>query len=171
MSEPAIVYEVSDTHHWKTLFPEKNMLLGSHNLNPGEELVAEIVSVNVSEILNQNGDKEQVPVATFTNAPPMVLNKTNCLVLEGLYGPVYDGWAGKSVQIYAAEVKAFGKHTLALRIQNKIPATGQDTSEHEAALKACKTMAELQEVYGSIPKHLKKPLSSLKDSMKGRVSV
>ena len=37
---PSIVYEPSQTTHWKNLFPNKTMLLGSHNLNEGEELVA-----------------------------------------------------------------------------------------------------------------------------------
>ena len=35
----SIIYEPSKTTHWRNLFESKSMLLGSHNLNEGEELV------------------------------------------------------------------------------------------------------------------------------------
>ena len=71
-----IVYQPSQTTHWRNLFESKTMLLGSHNLNEGEELVAQISNVAIQEIRNQNGKTEKVPVANFFNAPPMVLNIT-----------------------------------------------------------------------------------------------
>ena len=73
---PSIVYEPSQTTHWKNLFPNKTMLLGSHNLNEGEELVATIDHVEMQSIRNQSGQNEEVPVITFINAPPMVMNIT-----------------------------------------------------------------------------------------------
>ena len=33
-----LVFEPSATQHWKTLFPNKSAILGSHHLNEGEEL-------------------------------------------------------------------------------------------------------------------------------------
>ena len=76
-----LVFEPSQTTHWKNLFPSKMMLLGSQNLNPGEELIATISSVEAQEIKNKNGKPDIVPVARFENAPPMVLNIPNPILI------------------------------------------------------------------------------------------
>lgn len=165
-----VVFEPSQTTHWKNLFPNKMLLLGSQNLNEGEELIAIISFVQVEEIKNQQGATEKVPVARFENAPPMVLNITNTRTIASLYGERYDEWAGKAIQIYATEVNAFGQKTTALRIREAIPDTNQDVSGHESALRACTTMQDLQKVFMAIPKHLKPRLVAIKDEMKGRLN-
>lgn len=166
-----LIYEPSHTTHWKNLFPNKTLLLGSHNLNDGEELVAAISGVSIQPIKDQNGNEEQVPVLTFTNAPPMVLNITNTRTVASLYGPNYDQWEGKSIQIYATMVKAFGKNELALRIREAIPTTSEDVSQFEEALSACKTVDELRTVFMGIPKHLKPRLEQTKNKMKEALNV
>jgi len=165
-----LVYEPSQTTHWKNLFPNKMLLLGSQNLNTGEELIAKIKRVDVSPIKNNNGKEEKVPVLTFENAPPMVLNITNVRTIASLYGEHYDAWKGKSVQIFATMVKAFGGGEVSgLRIRQAIPDTQEDIQQYAASLSACKTMPDLQEAFSSIPKHLKPRLAKLKDSMKAQV--
>ncbi len=104
MSETKLVYEASETTHWKNLFPNKMLLLGSQNLKAGEELIAEIASVEISAIKDQKGNDSRVPVVTFTNVAPMVLNITNTRILASLYGENYDAWVGKSIQIYATKI-------------------------------------------------------------------
>ena len=165
-----LVYEPSKTKHWKNLFPQKMQFLGSQNLNAGEELIAKIKRVDVSPIKNNNGKEENVPVLTFENAPPMVLNITNVRTIVSLYGEHYDAWKGKSVQIFATMVKAFGGGEVSgLRIRQAVPDTKEDIGQYEANLSACKTMAELQKAFSSIPKHLKPRLAELKDSMKAQL--
>lgn len=166
-----IIYEPSKTTHWRNLFESKSMLLGSHNLNEGEELIAQIQSVAVQEIKDQKGKAEKVPVITFFNAPPMVLNITNSQTIESLYGPYSHNWVNKYIQIFATKVKAFGKEQLALRIRQKIPTVGEDTGQYERKLKSCKSLSELQSVFMSLPKHLKTTLSPIKDEMKGKLNV
>lgn len=174
-----IVYQPSKTTHWRNLFENKSMLLGAHNLNPGEELVAKIASVHTNqEITGNKGVKEHVSVIKFENAPPMVLNVTNTRTIASLYGEYYDNWIGKSIQVYATEVKAFGNITMALRIREAIPDTGEDVSEYIDLLKRCQSMKELQDAYFSIPKHLKgsgsstgKQLNQIKEEMKGKLDV
>lgn len=166
-----LVFEPSKTTHWKNLFPSKMQLLGSQNLNEGEELIAQIKSVAIQEIVNTSGQKESVPVVRFENAPPMVLNITNSRTIASLYGEHYDSWKGNSIQIYATQVKAFGQNQMALRIREARPKTEQNLSQHEAALKGCKTMQELQSVFMAIPKHLKPSLTALKDEMKNELSA
>jgi hypothetical protein len=163
---PNLIFEPSETTHWKTLFPNKMMLLGSQNLNEGEELIAEIKSVDVEEIRNQSGDTELVPIAKFTNAPPMVLNITNTRTIANLYGDCYEGWTGKSIQLFATKVKAFGKEGLALRVREAIPDTSEDIESYEIALRSCNSMSELQKEFTQIPKHLKPKMITVKNEMK-----
>ncbi len=169
MSEAQLIFEPSETEHWKTLFPNKTKLLGSHNLNEGEELIAEIASVDLQLIKNQNGKDEEVAVIQFKNAPPMVMNITNAKIISSLYGDLYSGWIGKSVQIYATPVKAFGMVQTALRIRGAIPNTGEDLSSYIKELKSCKTMDELKDTFTATPKHIKPKLTAIKDEMKDKL--
>ena len=170
-----IVYETSTTTHWRNLFESKSMLLGAHNLNPGEELIAEISGIDANgKIKNKKGGEEIVLIASFTNAPDMVLNVTNVRTIVSLYGEYYDKWLGKSIQLYAAPIKAFGAETLCLRIRAVIPVINQDMSMYTEALEACSTMQELQEVFTNIPKHFKSAgseVETVKNNMKEKLSA
>jgi len=166
-----VVYQPSQTTHWRNMFENKSSLLGSHNLNPGEELIVQIQSVEIGSIKGKKGKQESVPVATFYNAPPMVLNVTNCQTLETLFGPYRHDWVNKYIQVFAVKVNAFGKEQLALRIRPFIPSTGEDVSGHESKLRSCKNLKELQSVYMALPKHLKTSLNALKDEMKGKLNA
>lgn len=166
-----LVYEPSQTTHWKNLFPNKTMLLGSHNLNEGEELIATIDHVEMQSIKNPSGQNEEVPVMTFINAPPMVINITNVKTISSLYGPSYHKWKGQSIQIYAMMVKAFGSQVMGLRVRAAIPDTNENIDQYVRSLNKCTTMEELQQAFGLIPKHLKVRLSKDKDIMKKKIGA
>ena len=53
----------------------------------------------------------------------MIMNKTNCKIIEKIYGtPYIEDWIGKKIQIYVQKgVKAFGEIVDALRIREQIP--------------------------------------------------
>ena len=145
------------------------MLLGSHNLNEGEELVCEISSVSIEAIKNQNGKDEQVPVVQFTNAPPMVLNITNTKTIAGLYGDLYDHWVGKLIQVFATKVKAFGSVTTALRVRAVVPTNPNDLDAYKTQLDSCQNMEQLKQCYMSMPNNIKSELASYKDEVKNRI--
>lgn len=166
-----IVYEASKTTHWKNLFPNKSQLLGSHNLNTGEELVATIVGVSVEEIKDQNGKAERVPVLKFEKAPPMVLNITNTRTIASLYGERYDQWQGRSIQLFSTTVKAFGEEMTALRVRPVIPSNDIDTTSHEARLRACTTMEDLKKVFMGLPNNIKVSLTAVKDEVKEAINA
>ena len=166
-----LVFEPSKTTHWKNLFPSKMMLLGSQNLNEGEELIAQIKAVEIQAIKSQSGQEEFVPVCQFENAPPMVLNITNSRTIASLYGECYDHWLGESIQIYATKVKAFGIEQMALRVREARPETTHDISHHESDLMACTSLGDLQRVFMAIPKHIKPRLVSVKDEMKEKINA
>lgn len=164
-----IVYQPSETTHWKNLFPNKKLLLGSHNLNEGEELIATIDSVSVEKITNQHGQDEQVPVVKFSNKiPPMVLNITNSRTIASLYGELYEGWIGRQIQVYATKVNAFGQVTNALRVREAIPSGGEDLGFYENGLKEASNLDDLKSAFMSLPKHIKPQLNELKDTLKAK---
>ena len=166
-----LVYQPSQTTHWKNLFPSKMMLLGSQNLNQGEELVAKIRHVEIQQIKSSTGMADDVPVVTFENAPPMVLNITNVKTIASLYGPSSHHWKGPSIQVYATMVKAFGSEVMALRVRAVIPDTNEDIDVYFNNLAVCKTMQQLKEAFTAIPKHLKARLTEHKNNMKNQIGA
>lgn len=165
-----IVYQPSQTTHWRNLFESKSMLLGAHNLNPGEELIGDIVFAGIESIKNKNGKDEKVPVLQFNNAPPMVLNITNTKMIASLYGDLCENWAGKLIQIYATKVKDFGGgQTTGLRIRPVIPVNNQDLKQHVDKINACGNIEQLKNVFMSLPNNVKPDLTALKDEVKTRL--
>jgi hypothetical protein len=170
---PSIVYEPSQTTHWKNLFPNKTMLLGSHNLNEGEELVAKIRHVEIQAIKNASGKDDKVPVVNFENAPPMVLNITNARTISSLYGERYADWKGQSIQLYVTMVRGYGtaEKVQGLRIRTVIPQTNENVQQYINNMRACTTLGDLQVVFTSIPKHLKPGLVAEKDVIKKTIGA
>lgn len=164
-----IIYEPSKTTHWRNLFENKSMLLGSHNLNEGEELVCQIHDTGIQTIKNKAGKDETVPVILFNNAPPMVLNITNTKTIASLYGDLYDNWVGKSIQVYATKVKAFGAVTTALRVRPVIPANSSDLKQFVDQLNQCGNIDQLKNTFMNLPNNVKPELSNLKDEIKARL--
>lgn len=161
-----IIYQPSTTTHWRNLFESKSLLLGSHNLNEGEELVCEICNTGMQTIKNKSGKDEQVPVILFNNAPPMVLNITNTKTIASLYGDLYGAWVGKSIQVYATKVKAFGAVTTALRVRPVIPANSNDLQQYVSKLNACGSIEQLKSVFMGLPNNVKPELTQLKNNIK-----
>jgi hypothetical protein len=131
--------------------------------------------VGEQDIKDSNGKVEQVSVVEFEQAPPMVLNITNARTIANLYGDSYTAWIGRSVQIYATEVRAFGAGMVqALRIRAAIPDTSENVDAYEDELRACASIQALQKAFMSIPNHLRQKGSALiatKDEMKGKLDA
>lgn len=167
-----IIYETHATGHWKELFASKNKILGGHNLSPGEEICATIHSVGTDTVYDKEtkGNKDLV-VLHFQGGkiPPMALNVTNAETISMLYGPNYTAWQGKQILIHTAKVKAFGKEHDALRVRAKVP-RDDDFSGFEKAMRECKDLNQLKDVFMGMPKHAQGALSKLKDEIKGQLS-
>ncbi|CCD89873.1 protein of unknown function [Bradyrhizobium sp. ORS 285] len=161
--------------HWKNLFEYE--YLGSHNLMPDEELVGEISKIVEEEIgrkVRKKGekDKEILPVIYFKEAavPKMVLNKTNAATISKLYGPYTDKWIGKRIQIFSAEVNAFGEKVTALRVRDSIPAdtAPAPVTNELKQMRACKTLRDLQAYFVALPNEKKAhpDILALKEELK-----
>ena len=62
----------------------------------------------------------------FTEGKPMICNTTNAKAITKAHGtPYIEEWAGKSITIYVAKVKAFGDTVDALRVRPVAPRVGK----------------------------------------------
>lgn len=108
--------------HWKK--QHNYNFLGSYSLTEGNDMVLTIKELKPEEIVGTAGKKENGFVCHFAeaNVKPMILNKTNCKIIEKVYGsPFIEDWIGKKIQLYSTPVSAFGTTTDALRIRTQIP--------------------------------------------------
>ncbi|MFA5307189.1 MAG: hypothetical protein WC365_07115 [Candidatus Babeliales bacterium] len=114
--------------HWKKL--QNPDYLGSYSLDPGKDMILTIKTVKVESVTGPDNRKEDCMVMTFVeNVKPMIVNATNAKTITKLYKtPFIEEWAGKKIQLYATEVKAFGDVVEALRIRQKIPTQAAPTS-------------------------------------------
>ena len=103
--------------HWKKLTNPN--YLGSYAFQPGEEKPLTIASVGQEEVMNPEGNKEQLIVAHFKEPEkPLILNKTNCKAIEKLAGtPDIEQWPGVGIILCVQRVKAFGEMVEAVRVR------------------------------------------------------
>ena len=111
--------------HWRNLTDLSH--LRAECFAPKEKKVLTIKNVVREKVTSNNGTIEEKPVAYFEeNILPMVLNVTNCKMIEKIYGTgnIYD-WIGKKIQVIATKTKVAGESVACLRIENVIPTTNE----------------------------------------------
>jgi hypothetical protein len=154
--------------HWKKNFNYDYM--GAYSLPEGKDVVVTIKSTKKELVKGAKGKKEECFVVYFSDSDkPMILNKTNCRIIEKLYGsPFIEDWGGKKIQLYCAKVDAFGDTTEALRVRDFKPNEITDNSDAINALNECKTLVELRDIYGKLSKAMQgnKDVLQLKDKLK-----
>jgi len=109
--------------HWKKLRGTSEYL-GSWSLEPGKDLIATIDRVGTESVVGEDGKKSDCVVAHFKekNILPMILNATNLKTIQKIYKtPYVEEWSGRAIQLYIAQVKAFGDVVDALRIRPIVP--------------------------------------------------
>jgi hypothetical protein len=105
--------------HWKKL--TSPLYIGSHDLQPGQEVTITIKSVAQEMVKGPDGKEEQCVVAQLEGTKkPMILNKTNMkIITKVLDTPYVEQWSGRKIIIYSAKVRAFGEMVEALRVKNQ----------------------------------------------------
>jgi len=99
--------------------------IGAYSLEPGKDLILTINKVTKEIVTGPNGKKEECMIMTFKEkSKPMIVNRTNAKTITKLFeSPYIEDWSGRTIQIYATDVK-FGADTVeALRIRPFIPKT------------------------------------------------
>lgn len=152
MEEPKILSkkEKGVNRHWKNFLDKE--YLGSHNLEKGEEMLLTIEKfVGEETVKTADGDKVKQVLYFKEDAPKLIINISNGNVLSALYGSHPDQWIGKHIQVYVANVKAFGKMQDAIRIRDFIPRRTIDTTQYVAKINAAKDVEDLKKIWTSFP--------------------
>jgi hypothetical protein len=174
MEETKIIQKVEKggNRHWKNNLDKE--YLGSHNLEPGEEMLLTIDHFEGEEtVLTADGKKTKQVLYFKEDVPKMIMNITNGNVLTQLYGSHPDGWRGKQIQVYVANnVKSFGKLVDALRIRDFAPKRKIDLVGFTMRLEQAKTLEDLKNIWITFPKSaLNDPeLIKIKDAIKTKLS-
>jgi hypothetical protein len=116
------------------LFPSKYVKAADLN---GKSVTLTIAKL-VLEELGHGPEKERKPVLYFQKATKgLVLNRTNAMIVVGLYGDESDEWEGKRITIYPTKVRAFGAMQETIRVKEfKPPPLTQDGhAENEHGIK------------------------------------
>ena len=127
--------------HWKKLTNPN--YLGSWDFVQGEKKTLTIDKVTQEEVIDvqQNVAKKEVIVVFFKEKgiKPLILNKTNCKTIQGIYKtPYIQEWSGKRISIHVEKVKAFGKLEDALRVVNELPSSSPQANQSTGQMFVCK---------------------------------
>ena len=114
--------------HWKNL--ANYDYLGAYSLDGiASEITLTIKLIKVERVTANGGAAEDCIVATFeeknqdgVEVKPMVLNKTNCKIIEKVYGTGdVEQWIGKSIIIYSTTTRFQRDIVPCLRIKEEKP--------------------------------------------------
>lgn len=122
--------------HWRTLIEKDHLgawdLVGPDGKTP-KDYTLEIAKVTSNLVkTRENPTGKRKCVITFVRArKKFISNTTNCETIESLYGHDTDGWVGKRVTLYQADVKnPKGKGTTkGIRVRPRAPDAKQAAEE------------------------------------------
>lgn len=104
--------------HWKKLTNPN--YLGSWDIEPGGELIVEILKVQKELVTAIGGETEECVVAQIKDHKPLILNKTNCKTIQQIIGsPYIEDWKNKQVALVVEKVRAFGAVHDAIRVKGE----------------------------------------------------
>lgn len=115
--------------HWKNLGNYDYLGAYSFEGTNIKEIVLTIKDVKMKSVTAEGGKNETCKVVTFEETAvgniaikPMVLNATNCKVIEKLYQtPFIEDWTGKKIIVYPTTTKFARDIVPCLRIKNELP--------------------------------------------------
>lgn len=137
--------------HWKKLVNPN--YIGAYALEDGKDLTVIIEKVQREQVTGDGGKIEECTVAYLKGHKPLILNRTNAKTITRMYNsPYIEDWVGKKITLYPTTTKVAGEMVECLRIRPMIPK--EDDYEKEInteiqRMKACKSLAELQNVYSN----------------------
>src|SRR5690554_6013573 len=130
--------------HWKKL--NNPNYLGTYALEPDSDMILTIHTARQEEVTGSDGKKEDCLVLHFKeDVKPMILNVTNAKQIERIHEtPYIEEWEGKKIQLYIAQINAFGQQVDAIRIRPKAPKVNKQelTPDHDKWSAAVQSLSE-----------------------------
>jgi len=103
--------------------------LTAHDLG-GKSFTLTIKAVTLEEMRTHDNKLVKKMVIWFAGANKgLVANRTNAMIVAGLYGPETNAWQGKRITIYPTQVRAFGSMQDAIRVREEVPATPKPVAQ------------------------------------------
>ena len=156
--------------HWKQTI---NLdYIGAYCLG-GKDLTVKITKVGQEQVTGDKGKKEMCLVAHLDGQKPFIINRTNAKTISKIYNtPYIEDWVGKHITLYPTTTSVGGEVVECLRIRQTVPQVSRtDYSKSVAALRECKSIEQLQQVYTGLPKDHQTATVSVKDEMKQKLSA
>lgn len=159
--------------HWKKL--DNYNYFGAYLMpTDGTEVVLTIKEVKYEEVKGSDGKSDHCRICYFIEpVKPLILNSTNSRSIQKVAGsPYVEKWAGVKIQLYVAQVRAFGDVTEAIRVRDFAPKDETiDPANAIARLKNCTTLIDLQKVYLALSKaeQAHTEVIKIKDTLKGKL--
>ncbi len=118
-------------------FPSKYIRSAQVAGCPGGTIRVQIDRLAIEKMRARGGAQEEKPVLYFQRAKKgMVLNRTNADVIGGAFGWETNDWRGHTIELYVAEVEAFGEVMDAIRVRvPKSQPPGKETAQKAAPAK------------------------------------
>lgn len=103
--------------HWKKLHNPN--YLGAFSFDPGKDMILTIKYTAEETVVGTDGSKEDCMVIHFVEpALPLICNVTNAKTISNvLKSPYVEQWAGRKIQLYVTNVRAFGETVDAVRVR------------------------------------------------------
>lgn len=162
--------ETKQTHWRLVINPD---YIGAYMMKQGEEMNITIDRVSKALVAGETGKKE-CKVAYLRGQKPFILNNTNSKMIAKLLGsPYVEDWVGKTITVFATTTKVGGESVECLRVKPVLPVTktqqppqAKNLDAQRADMNACKTIAELVEVWKRVGCPELEPLKNkLKDEL------
>ncbi len=95
----------------------------------GRPITATIKSVEMRPV---RGNEEKPVLVFAADTKPMILNRTNAMIVAGLYGNETRKWIGKPIVLYSAEVELYdGQKVEAVRVRAPSASEAKDAPDPE----------------------------------------
>lgn len=129
-------------------FPSKYVRAAQVASRPGGTVRVTIKRLTVERMRARGGAQEEKAVLYFERAEKgLVLNRTNGEVIGNAFGWETNDWPGHTIELFVAEVEAFGEIVDAIRVRvpKSAPKAAAKAPEKPAAPPAEKPLAEQSE--------------------------
>lgn len=138
---------MSEKTHWRKL--QNPEFIGSWDLEGDTDVL--ITDITTKEITGIKGTTRET-VLILKGMKPMIVNVTNQLTIQQLYGAYIEDWIGKTVTLFPTTTKVRGEKMDCIRIRKRKPTQKQekkkspiDDARLEQAIDAIKSGAVTRE--------------------------